>query len=265
MEEVEESVRNSFGVYRDLKRKMCPVSDRSSKKLKIWLGKAKMDDSCSEDDDEFEEKSVVLDDGTSLEKNNVIEGSSSMSAGSGSSSGLESPCGDSEKSNLEQVNQSMLDDGSSDVSTLKNFVKLDERSEQTIKQSCQIEEQNSVLSEVESMIPETAFGSACIPKAVVPEEDMEKQEFFCSSEPIVDNEAYVQSTTNSSFEEPLNFDHYKSAEELMVLGMERLKLELQARGLKCGGTLLERSLRLFLLKTTPLEKLPKKLLRKPSN
>ncbi|KAG0455140.1 hypothetical protein HPP92_024432 [Vanilla planifolia] len=169
MEEVEESVRNSFGVYRDLKRKMCPVSDRSSKKLKIWLGKAKMDDSCSEDDDEFEEKSVVLDDGTSLEKNNVIEGSSSMSAGSGSSS-------------------------------------------------------------VESMIPETAFGSACIPKAVVPEEDMENKSSFCSSEPIVDNEAYVQSTTNSSFEEPLNFDHYKSAEELMVLGMERLKLGCRHEG-----------------------------------
>ena len=49
---------------------------------------------------------------------------------------------------------------------------------------------------------------------------------------------------------------------LQVLGMERLKSELQARGLKCGGTLQERAARLFLLKTTPLEKLPKKLLAK---
>ncbi|ERN13881.1 hypothetical protein AMTR_s00021p00050080 [Amborella trichopoda] len=48
----------------------------------------------------------------------------------------------------------------------------------------------------------------------------------------------------------------------MVLGLERLKLELQARGLKCGGTLEERAVRLFLLKTTPLDKLPKKLLAK---
>ncbi|XP_028118179.1 replication stress response regulator SDE2-like [Camellia sinensis] len=47
-----------------------------------------------------------------------------------------------------------------------------------------------------------------------------------------------------------------------VLGMERLKSELQSRGLKCGGTLQERAARLFLLKTTPLEKLPKKLLAK---
>lgn len=50
---------------------------------------------------------------------------------------------------------------------------------------------------------------------------------------------------------------------LQVLGAERLKVELQARGLKCGGTLQERAARLFLLKTTPLDKLPKKLLAKP--
>lgn len=45
--------------------------------------------------------------------------------------------------------------------------------------------------------------------------------------------------------------------------MERLKTELQTRGLKCGGTLQERASRLFLLKTTPIEKLPKKVLARP--
>lgn len=49
---------------------------------------------------------------------------------------------------------------------------------------------------------------------------------------------------------------------LKVLGLERLKSELQSRGLKCGGTLQERAARLFLLKSTPLDKLPKKLLAK---
>lgn len=44
--------------------------------------------------------------------------------------------------------------------------------------------------------------------------------------------------------------------------MERLKNELQGRGLKCGGTLQERAARLFLLKSTPLDKIPKKLLAK---
>ena len=42
--------------------------------------------------------------------------------------------------------------------------------------------------------------------------------------------------------------------------MERLKSELQGHGLKCGGTLQERAAMLFLLKSTPLDKLPKKLL-----
>jgi Replication stress response SDE2 C-terminal len=48
-----------------------------------------------------------------------------------------------------------------------------------------------------------------------------------------------------------------------VLGMERLKSELLKNGLKCGGTLQERAARLFLLKTTPIDKLPKKILAKP--
>lgn len=48
-----------------------------------------------------------------------------------------------------------------------------------------------------------------------------------------------------------------------VLGMERLKSELQKNGLKCGGTLQERAGRLFLLKTTSIDKLPKKILAKP--
>lgn len=44
--------------------------------------------------------------------------------------------------------------------------------------------------------------------------------------------------------------------------MEKLKSELQARGLKCGGTLQERAARLLLLKACPLEEIPKKLLAK---
>lgn len=45
---------------------------------------------------------------------------------------------------------------------------------------------------------------------------------------------------------------------VQVLGLEKLKVELQVRGLKCGGSLSERAERLFLLKSTPLEKLDRK-------
>ncbi|PKU62905.1 hypothetical protein MA16_Dca027991 [Dendrobium catenatum] len=173
MKEVDESVRQSFDVYRDLKRKTCPSSQRSSKRFKIWLGKKKVDESCSEDDDdvndsddddETEGKSVVLDDGNFLRQNKGANMNPSTVIRSGASSDGESSGGASDQS-----------------------------------------------------------------------------------------------------EEPLNFDKYSSATELEVLGMDRLKMELQARGLKCGGTLQERASRLFLLKTTPLDKVPKKLLAKPSS
>ena len=44
--------------------------------------------------------------------------------------------------------------------------------------------------------------------------------------------------------------------------MERLKSELQGHGLKYGVNLQERAAMLFLLKSTPLDKVPKKLLAK---
>ncbi|CAF1877900.1 unnamed protein product [Brassica oleracea var. botrytis] len=55
-----------------------------------------------------------------------------------------------------------------------------------------------------------------------------------------------------------NFDDFNSPQELEALGTVRLKIELQSRRMKCGGTLQARAARLFLLKSTPLDKLPKK-------
>eukprot|EP00271_Cylindrocystis_brebissonii_P022236 TRINITY_DN8471_c0_g1_i1.p1 TRINITY_DN8471_c0_g1~~TRINITY_DN8471_c0_g1_i1.p1 ORF type:complete len:446 (-),score=117.67 TRINITY_DN8471_c0_g1_i1:906-2243(-) len=55
-----------------------------------------------------------------------------------------------------------------------------------------------------------------------------------------------------------------SVSQLEALGLERLKSELQVRGLKCGGSLRERAARLFLLTHTPLEKLDPKIFAKPA-
>ncbi|TXG63024.1 hypothetical protein EZV62_010018 [Acer yangbiense] len=85
---------------------------------------------------------------------------------------------------------------------------------------------------------------------------------FPATKSVSHEETAAASTSNGEMERPLNFEEFNSAAEMEVLGMERLKTELQARGLKCGGTLQERAARLFLLKTTPVEKLPKKLLAK---
>ncbi|KAL5715190.1 hypothetical protein ACHQM5_017049 [Ranunculus cassubicifolius] len=69
-------------------------------------------------------------------------------------------------------------------------------------------------------------------------------------------------TASAGLNKPLDFSDYSSAKEMEVIGMERLKTELQARGLKCGGTLEERAARLFLLKTSTIDMLPKKFLAK---
>mmetsp|Transcript_2950 Transcript_2950/g.6924 ORF Transcript_2950/g.6924 Transcript_2950/m.6924 type:complete len:106 (-) Transcript_2950:131-448(-) len=60
----------------------------------------------------------------------------------------------------------------------------------------------------------------------------------------------------------VDLGEYSSAEELEALGLERLKAELQRRGLKCGGSLRQRAERLYLLKTTPPEELDRSLFAK---
>lgn len=52
-----------------------------------------------------------------------------------------------------------------------------------------------------------------------------------------------QNAANS--ESMIDLDSYRSAQELMGLGLDCLKSELQVRGLKCGGTLEDRAKRLF--------------------
>jgi len=67
---------------------------------------------------------------------------------------------------------------------------------------------------------------------------------------------------NGEFKE-LDLKKSSSIKELEALGLERLKVELMKHGLKCGGTLAERSARLFLLTHTPLSDIPKKHLAAP--
>ncbi|XP_060203845.1 splicing factor SF3a60 homolog [Lycium barbarum] len=62
----------------------------------------------------------------------------------------------------------------------------------------------------------------------------------------------------------IDLDYYSSAEELMVVGPEKLKEALGAVGLKTGGTIQQRAERLFLTKNTPLEKLDRKHFAKGS-
>ena len=60
----------------------------------------------------------------------------------------------------------------------------------------------------------------------------------------------------------LDLSAFSSAEELMSLGLDRLKSALQALGMKCGGTLEERAQRLFMTKGKPLDSLDPSLFAK---
>ncbi|CAA0824676.1 splicing factor-related [Striga hermonthica] len=63
----------------------------------------------------------------------------------------------------------------------------------------------------------------------------------------------------------IDLDYYSTVEQLMEVGLDKLKEALAVLGLKTGGTLQQRAERLFLTKHTPLEKLDKKHFAKGSN
>lgn len=77
----------------------------------------------------------------------------------------------------------------------------------------------------------------------------------------VDKEKQTTTTTTAK----IDLAKYASAEELAAqVDGDRLKAELSLLGLKCGGTVLDRAQRLFLLKDCPLHDLPPKVFAKNS-
>jgi hypothetical protein len=77
-----------------------------------------------------------------------------------------------------------------------------------------------------------------------------------------DNTSENPQTASTAAAPPLsiNLNEFESAEELSkAVDGDKLKAELSLLGLKCGGTVLDRAKRLFLLKTQKLEELPAKL------
>ncbi|KAK6919991.1 Sde2, N-terminal ubiquitin domain [Dillenia turbinata] len=282
MEVVERSVRESVG---KLKRKGVVIGGSDEKKLKIWMGKKNMDESDSEDDasdeDEKNDKSAVLDGGSNSNTSKDGEGSSN-STSVGISSG-ELCCAGSTESGSEEEKETVVQrcsesDGSPIVGIHINEMNctsesVSDSNVDIVVQSTSISGMEAVMiskkdvldkeqetNATESRTMEEKF-VALLPCASVLEEGGEVDD-VSKSRSEDHEEPMVVSTSMSEIEMPLNFDDFNSAVEMEALGMERLKSELQTCGLKCGGTLQERAARLFLLKTTPLEKLPKKLLAK---
>ncbi|KAJ4797517.1 splicing factor-like protein [Rhynchospora pubera] len=262
--EVEESVKESFGLYKECKRKVLPASGPgSSKRLKIWMGKKKIADSDSESDSDEEEeknmedtKSVIIDEGNSSSSSDKAEeegssNNSSSSPVSGSTSNGEL----SGRESLETISEEENNTGD----TVESDVSVEAQMESNTGTKTISEEhdvsvtvKSDVCVEAESNVETKSLANVEVANDEV---NTEVAAAGANSEVTTSNICFLG--------EPLNFENYNSPTELEVLGMERLKSELQKNGLKCGGTLQERAARLFLLKTTPLDKLPKKILAKP--
>lgn len=63
---------------------------------------------------------------------------------------------------------------------------------------------------------------------------------------------------------PVNLDDFNSIEDLQALGLDRLKLALIDRKMKCGGNLEQRAERLFSVKGLTEDQIPPSFLSKPS-
>uniref|UniRef100_A0A1J3IBF4 Protein SDE2-like protein n=1 Tax=Noccaea caerulescens TaxID=107243 RepID=A0A1J3IBF4_NOCCA len=227
IEAVELALKESFQNGKR-KGKMIAESDKS-KRVKIWKGKRAIVDSDSDDeisDDEEDEKSVVLDNGSQ-----VFSGTIMNETKNGCSS-LSGSCSEEEKDTIivhESSEKPMTEDSSEAI--LKQTEK---------KETLREEEGKNLVS--------------------INNEDVKESSDSSTTNTDFPVEADCANAGFGKSFEPLNFENFSSASDIEVLGMERLKNELQTKGMKCGGTLKERAERLFLLKSTPLDKIPKKLM-----
>ncbi|KAL5999007.1 hypothetical protein ACLOJK_009956 [Asimina triloba] len=292
MEVVEESVRESFALYENGKRKALPSSGPSRKRMKIWLGKGKELESDSDDDDddddndnEEEEKSLVIDD-SSISLEGKKEGSSgSVSHSDGESSGgglgesdLKEENGNSDHGSADLVGGSSGEDANSDLEgpipnesgVCEHVSLLGDDSECTAVNINKEGKEDSIPDSTSSIQPnglaarkDSECGAEKGNEGVSENEQINvDRDGHVAQESGISESVAIEGVSISTSEVPLNFDVFNSAAEMEVLGLDRLRVELQARGLKCGGTLQERAARLYLLKTMPIEKLPKKLLAK---
>ncbi|KAH6789295.1 hypothetical protein C2S51_004301 [Perilla frutescens var. frutescens] len=276
-EDVERSVRESVkGLMSSKRKSKSEGNEAGSKRFKIWLGKRKLGDSDSEDsEDDLDEDGTDIEEEEKEKEGSVIidnrshsDSSKEVDVSSGSVNGGEPGAG--------SVDQGLSGNGSEEEGTeesLKLVKNLDgcgedgdseNRTTPVIESLDGSKDYDGIVSEVLSKSYSSEVNE--VNEVVIQQPGTSGSEGeVASAAEISDSSASGSASAVESLqnvEKPLNFDDYHSSADMEILGLERLKSELQARGLKCGGTLQERAARLFLLKTTPLEMIPKKLFAK---
>ncbi|KAI4303415.1 hypothetical protein MLD38_039049 [Melastoma candidum] len=260
IERVEECVKEVVG-KRKIGKAIVPGGG-DSKKLKIWMGKRKLEESDSgSEDDEDNERSVVSYGVPQPNSTGEQEGSpDSVTGGSRNQNG--SAFGSSISSSEEEKDAVSL--ATSDCGGCSGQQGILKKEEENL--DLEISNASGVypVSEEKACEPMAKSSGSCQlvdhdGGVICPHGDEQITEAV---------QAFGEADTRSESqlgifdEKPLDFDQYHSSSEMEALGMERLKMELQSHGLKCGGTLQERAARLFLLKSLSLDQIPKKHLAK---
>jgi splicing factor 3A subunit 3 len=75
----------------------------------------------------------------------------------------------------------------------------------------------------------------------------------------------LRNKSSGSAPQPLRLGVFNDHSELEALGLDRLKEALEALGLKCGGTLKDRALRLWSIRGKSPDEIPEKLKSKPKS
>ncbi|CAN6483163.1 unnamed protein product [Victoria cruziana] len=260
IEEVRAAVQESIGNLRaNVKRKGLENEGQISKRLKgLWDLKEDKDE---DDEEDADEKSVVLDEGNA-ECNEAAglddQGSpSSLSTASGLGtdgvSDSSSPCTAGVTSDNDSAQNLLPDSADHEAYGTNNSVENGSSNMATNQLDYGASSEASVDGNNTPVAP-----ASCSCDHV----DSERQRAPENSGFGHGNVAKEDAFKESELDEALNFDNFQTAKDLEILGMEKLKSELQARGLKCGGTLDQRAERLFLLKMMPVDKIPKKHLAK---
>ncbi|KAM5555629.1 hypothetical protein ABKV19_023515 [Rosa sericea] len=249
-------------------------AEPKSKRMKIWMGRNDSDTEEDDSDNEME-KSTVSNNGNGSDSNKEAEGSLDSVTG-GKQDGETSGRGSCE-SGSEEEKEMVVHTVQESIHAEKNGMVEPVIQDEKIAIPCsapdavlgveamldeKMDSNGTEMGNVEELVSQpqkiskSGDGQGVESTSIVSEANGSSE-----SSPVVQEETVANEKTEE-MEKPLNFDEFSSAAEMEVLGPERLKSELQARGLKCGGTLRERAARLFMLKSTPIEKIPKKLLAK---
>ncbi|PPD68406.1 hypothetical protein GOBAR_DD34718 [Gossypium barbadense] len=220
------------------KRKAVP-GGADPKRLKIWMGKRKLNESDSDnssddeesEDDEEDEKSVVLNNGNNSDSSKGTEGSSGLVSrrrrDGEFSGGVSSESGSEEEKDIVPLQSSKS--GGEDVLNVEN----DKVEVEAIQP--EILENNGTKTEDQKEIVSQGADVPVQENEGVGNKLIDRVDGCSDVKSEFHGETVVSNTNVAIPEKPLNFDDFNSPQEMEVLGLERLKSELQARGLKCGG------------------------------